>query len=98
MHLQLDVHEQLDRRITFRDVGGADFEVYHGSWRIQKVPGGSKVVYLLWAKPKGFVPAGVAQGAFKDAALKMLTELQAEILRRAGNPLSPQAEAEGRAP
>lgn len=98
MHVRLDVHEQPERRITFRDVALTDFEVYRGSWRIQKTPDGSRVVYLLWAKPKGFAPAGVTRGAFKDAALRMLGELRTEMVRRAAQPSPPQVAKEGEAP
>jgi hypothetical protein len=89
MHVRLDIHEQPERRIAFHDVLLKDFDVYRGSWKVQKGPAGAKVVYLLWAKPHGPTPASIARGAFKDAAVLMLTELRGEIVRRgAKQPLS----------
>ncbi len=100
MHVRLDIREQPERRITFHDVKLEDFDVYRGSWRIQRAAAGTHVVYLLWAKPHGPTPAAIARGAFKDAAILMLTELRGEILRRASKePLQAAAKpSEGGAP
>jgi hypothetical protein len=101
MHVRLETHEQPERRITFQNVEKGDFDLYRGSWTIQKAPGGARLIYLLSAKPHGPVPPAIGRGAFKDAAVVMLAELRGEILRRATKPIPSQASTkskEGGAP
>lgn len=97
MQVRLDVHEQPERRINFTDIERKDFDVYRGYWRLQKTPTGSRVVYRLWAKPHGLAPASIARGEFKNAALLMLSELRAEIVRRGAKQPLTRAEEEPKA-
>jgi len=78
----LDVSEHPERGITFRDRAHRDFDDYRGAWQIRELPTGSRVIYLLRAKPHDAIPEFLARGAFKDGAIQMLIELRDEILRR----------------
>jgi carbon monoxide dehydrogenase subunit G len=98
LRVRLDVREEPEERIDFHDVAVKDFDIYRGSWTIAETATGSKVIYLLSAKPHETLPEFVARGAFKDSALKMLGQLRSEITRRSLGPASspgPQSQKGG---
>jgi hypothetical protein len=85
-HVVLWVTEQDGRRIQFRDTGGRDFTVYHGGWQIDTRDDVVHVSYSLTATLKSRRPAFLARTGFQDGARKLLSEVRAEIGRRAGDP------------
>jgi carbon monoxide dehydrogenase subunit G len=82
MRVRLAVSEQPEREIVFRDTALADFEVYEGSWELQRSGGGTKVTYRLRAQLRDAPPDFIARGAFKASAVQMLGLLRDEIVRR----------------
>ncbi len=95
MRVRLSIDEEPERRIAFRDTAKHDFDLYQGSWTITKTATGSRVVYLLQARPHEAVPEFVSRGAFKDSALQMLGQLRDEIVRRSQKPPFVQANNKG---
>jgi carbon monoxide dehydrogenase subunit G len=82
VRVRLDVQEQPEQHVSFRDVSLQDFDLYQGSWSLQPMPGGTRVDYALRAKPRDSFPEVLANGAFKDNGLQMLFRLRNEMLRR----------------
>ncbi len=85
MRVLLEVREVKGERIEFRDVGRGDFELYQGAWTLTADGQGTKVAYLLRAKPRSGVPAFVASGALRSTAVALLDQVKREIERR-GDP------------
>ncbi len=83
MRVLLVVREDGDR-ITFRDISQRDFLLYEGAWTVEALPGGCRVTYSLRANPKGPAPGFIAVPTFKSAGARMLNQLRAEMVRRAG--------------
>ncbi|MDE2491211.1 MAG: SRPBCC family protein [Elusimicrobia bacterium] len=73
-------------RLDFRDVDGGDFRTYSGSWRTSPVPNGTRVSYRLVAAPRFFAPSFLLKPGMRDAARGLLSQVRAEIVRRAGEP------------
>ncbi len=82
-HATLFVEETPQTRIRFEDVLGRDFESYRGEWRIEEQAGRVKILYQVGARPSFSVPDFVARGLFKRTAHELLSQVKAEIERRA---------------
>jgi carbon monoxide dehydrogenase subunit G len=82
MRVSLAVNEQPERGIVFRDTALGDFEIYQGSWELQKSAGGTRVIYRLRAQLRDAAPDFIARGAFKGSAVQLLGLLRDEIVRR----------------
>src|SRR5918995_4321867 len=65
MHVVLEVREQDQRRLAFRDLCGKSFTTYEGAWELTTIGGGTHVVYRLKADPTGRQPAILARSAIK---------------------------------
>ncbi len=83
MQVLLELHEDSARRIGFRDVLGKDFRSYVGEWRISADSAGTQVDYELEAEPKAAVVRAFCRGVLRNTAEDLLTEVRAEMMRRA---------------
>lgn len=83
LHATLRIHESRPASIVFEDVLQKDFRSYHGEWRIEDAPGGVAVTYRLEAAPSFSIPDFVARGLFRATAFDLLSQVRAEIHRRA---------------
>jgi carbon monoxide dehydrogenase subunit G len=83
MHVVLDVREQDQRVLAFRDVCGKSFTTYEGTWELSTIGGGTRVTYRLTADPNGRQPAMLARSAIRGSVRKLLDEVRHEILARA---------------
>lgn len=83
MHVVLDVREQDQRTLEFRDVCGRSFNTYEGSWELVTIGTTTRVTYRLKADPNGRQPAMLARSAIRGSVKKLLTEVRNEILARA---------------
>ncbi len=68
--------------LTFRDVDGADFRSYSGSWETRQTPDGVQVVYRLRARPRFFAPSFLMRSGMDRGARELLAQVRDEILRR----------------
>lgn len=82
MHLVLDVREQDERVLVFRDLCGKSFSLYEGQWEISTSGERTKVSYRLKADPTGRQPAMLARPAIRGSVKKLLDEVKSEILAR----------------
>jgi hypothetical protein len=82
MHVVLDVREDGQRVLAFRDVCGKSFSVYEGSWELSEVNGRTRVTYRLKADPTGRQPAMLAKSAIKGSVKTLLDEVRKEIVAR----------------
>jgi carbon monoxide dehydrogenase subunit G len=83
MHVVLDVREEEQRSVTFRDLCGKSFSTYEGKWEVVQATAGTRVTYQLKADPNGKQPAVLARSAIRGSVRKLLDEVRAEILARA---------------
>ena len=83
MHVVLDVREQDQRTVAFRDLCGKSFSTYEGKWEVVAGAGGTHVTYHLKADPNGRQPAMLARPAIRGSVKKLLDEVRTEILARA---------------
>jgi hypothetical protein len=83
MHVVLDVREEGQHMLLFRDVCGKSFTTYEGTWELVTIGGATRVIYRLKADPNGRQPAILARSAIKGSVKKLLDEVRAEILARA---------------
>lgn len=84
LHTSLRIEEEPPTRIRFVDLLGRDFKSYHGEWRIEPAGGGgATVIYRLEADPSFPIPDFVARGLFRSTARELLSQVRAEIERRA---------------
>lgn len=79
----LEIEEEPGTRIHFRDVLGKDFRSYVGEWRIAADSLGTRVVYEIEAQPKGSIARALCRGPLRNAARDLLSEVRAEMIRRA---------------
>jgi len=91
MRATLFVEETPRSRIRFDDVLGRDFESYHGEWRIHEREGGVEILYRVAARPSFSVPDFIARGLFKRTAGELLSQVKAEMERRARRQATPEA-------
>ena len=83
MHVVLDVREESQRILIFRDVCGKSFSTYAGAWELIAIEGGTHVSYRLKADPNGRQSAVLARSAIRGGVKKLLNEVRNEILARA---------------
>lgn len=83
MHVILDVREQDQRVLAFRDVCGKTFTAYEGMWELSTIGAATRVTYRLKADPNGRQPAMLARSAIRGSVRKLLDEVRDEILARA---------------
>ena len=83
VHVVLEVDEDPQRRIGFRDVLGKDFERYDGEWRLEPDSTGTSVRYSLDAEPRSSIPRSVCRHVLKGSATELMTQVRDEMLRRA---------------
>ena len=83
MHVVLDVREQDQRVLAFRDVCGKSFTTYEGVWEITTIGSVTRVTYRLKADPGGRQPAMLARSAIGGSVRKLLDEVRVEMLARA---------------
>jgi hypothetical protein len=81
MRILLEVRRGPDK-ILFADVGGEDFQVYHGEWDARASSAGVSVAYHLLAQPRFRAPAFILSRAIKSGARDLLDQVRAEMLRR----------------
>ena len=83
LHTSLRIEEEPPTRIRFVDLLGRDFRSYRGEWRIEPSSAGTTVIYDLEADPSFPIPDFVARGLFRSTARELLSQVRAEIERRA---------------
>jgi carbon monoxide dehydrogenase subunit G len=83
MHVVLDVREDDQRSVTFRDLCGKSFSTYEGKWELTATADGTRVTYQLKADPNGKQPSVLARSAIRGSVKKLLDEVRTEILARA---------------
>jgi carbon monoxide dehydrogenase subunit G len=83
MHVVLDVREQNERVLAFRDLCGKSFSTYEGQWELSTEGERTRVTYRLKADPNGRQPAMLARSAIRGSVRKLLDEVRSEILARA---------------
>ena len=83
LHTSLRIEEQPQTCIRFEDLLGRDFHSYRGEWRIESTIAGTTVIYRLEADPSFPIPDFVARGLFRSTARDLLSQVRAEIERRA---------------
>ena len=84
MHVVLDVREEGQQKLSFRDVCGKSFAMYEGMWQLTTLDSGTtRVTYRLKADPNGRQPAMLARSAIRGSVKKLLDEVRGEILARA---------------
>ena len=84
MHVILEVREQDQYVLAFRDLCGKSFSTYEGQWELAAAGPRTRVTYRLKADPTGRQPAMLAKSAIKGSVKKLLDEVRQEILARAG--------------
>jgi hypothetical protein len=82
IHVLLEVREDPERTIAFRDVCGKSFESYAGKWRIEDGDQGLRVSYTLRAKPAFRQPGFVTRKSMRDNVRRLLEEVRLEIESR----------------
>jgi len=80
----LEVREDPGRSIRFRDVLARDFHRYQGEWQLVSDSAGVGLRYVLDADPKAPMPRVLGRAALGRSVRKLLGEVRAEMLRRAG--------------
>jgi hypothetical protein len=91
----LEIDEDPDSSIRFRDVLGEDFRSYVGRWRISADSVGTRVEYELDAEPRAAVVRAFCRGVLRKTAQDLLAQVRAEIMRRAAGSDSAAAEDGG---
>jgi hypothetical protein len=84
-HLLLSVRERPDTSIEFHDVLDRDFRLYRGAWELRAGPTGTRVTYRLDAQPVGATPSFLERAVLSRTVTRLLTQVQAEMVRRAGS-------------
>lgn len=84
-HLLLSVRERPDTSIEFHDVLDRDFRLYRGAWELRSGPSGTGVTYRLEAQPVGATPSFLERAVLSRTVTRLLTQVQAEMMRRAGS-------------
>ena len=83
MRVALEVREDPEREIAFQDVLARDFLHYAGTWTLAPDSIGTFVAYTLEADPRGALPSVVGRGMMTRSVHDLLSQVQAEIQRRA---------------
>jgi ribosome-associated toxin RatA of RatAB toxin-antitoxin module len=83
LHVLLRVEEDSASTIRFADTLHRDFESYDGAWRIEPMGPEVEIEYRLQARPSRGVPDLIGRGIFRGTVRQLLSEVAAEIARRA---------------
>jgi uncharacterized protein YndB with AHSA1/START domain len=83
MHVTLELREEPQRRIAFRDISGRDFRHYQGEWVVAVDSSVTSVAYALDARPRAAMPGMIGRGVLGGAAKQLLEQVRTEMLRRA---------------
>jgi hypothetical protein len=83
-HLLLSVREQPDTTIEFHDLLDRDFRLYQGGWELHPGLSGTAVTYHLHAQPVSSIPRFIDHAVLSRAVMRLLTQVQAEMIRRGG--------------
>mgnify|MGYP001586043476 CR=1 FL=1 len=78
----LAVHETPYEKITFEDRLRRDFELYEGSWTLQKSDGGVWINYKLKVRSALLRPAFLERGILEGSISAFMREVRKEIVRR----------------
>jgi hypothetical protein len=78
VHLVLDVLET-PTSVSFRDSCGRSFTLYEGTWQVAATPAGTRVSYLLRARPAFEVPDFLVKRLFKRDAVQLIARLRQAI-------------------
>ncbi len=84
IRLLLQVDERPQDFLSFSQASDKPFRVYQGSWTLVDQGGTVSVTYQLNVSSGDMAPAFLERKLFRDNAQSLLSELQAEISRRAG--------------
>ena len=84
MTVVLFVHEDSAGVIAFEDVLRRDFTRYQGEWRIEERGDRREIVYRVTAEPAFRVPDLIARGLFGRTVRDLLSQVEAEMVRRSG--------------
>jgi ribosome-associated toxin RatA of RatAB toxin-antitoxin module len=85
--VRLAVREDPMREIAFQDLSGKDFARYAGAWTLREEAGRVEVRYRVEARPRFSAPGFLLRGAFQKSVKELLTEVRAEMERRAQAPI-----------
>lgn len=85
LQVLLEVRERAPDQIQFRDTANKDFVSYRGSWVLTPSESGTKVRYTLRVQPRKPLPSAMKE-TMRLGAADLLTQVQAEISRRAAQP------------
>src|SRR5262245_5336231 len=91
MHATLRVVEEPQTRIQFEDVLKRDFTTYVGEWRVEPAEHGTAIVYRVTARPTFSLPDGMVRGMFRKTVRDLLSQVAAEIDRRATGTGAPES-------
>lgn len=83
LHVLLWVEEDSASTIRFTDTLHRDFDSYDGTWRIEPMGPEVEIEYRLLARPSRGVPDLIGRGIFRGTVRQLLSEVAAEISRRA---------------
>ena len=81
----LELTEDPERSLAFRDRSGDDFSLYSGAWRLAPDSAGTRVDYDLTAEPRGVLARALCRSALRRSSSDLLEQVRAEILRRAAS-------------
>lgn len=98
MRVVLLVHEEPPGVIRFEDVLLRDFRYYKGEWRIEERGEQTEIFYQVSARPAFSVPDVIARGMFARTVRNLLSEVEAEMGRRAAAALAAKRPAPLSAP
>lgn len=94
VHVMLEV-ERTEAGLRFDDLEHKDFWIYAGGWDVTPEARGTRVEYRLLAQPDFPAPGFLLKGVMRKGARDLLSEVRAEILRRARGEPSRTAAAGG---
>lgn len=81
VRVTINMHEAYPSKIEYEQISG-DFEVYKGSWSLQKYStGGTILTYISEIKPSFVAPDFILQGILKNDMVAGLTALKTEAER-----------------
>jgi ribosome-associated toxin RatA of RatAB toxin-antitoxin module len=81
--IMLQIREKAPWRIEFSQMNNQPFRHYDGYWLIEPQSQSCRVGYNLTVSRGDMAPMFLERKLFRDGALNMLQELQAEVIRRA---------------
>lgn len=83
LRLLLQIDETPPYRIDFTQLGDKPFRHYEGSWQVEPTVAGTRVDYTLSVSRGDTAPVFIERKLFRENSQKLLSELKAEVGRRA---------------